>query len=543
MTSLTMKRLSFLIIAAIALLCNCGRVGPHGRLAEVDSLITHYQIDSAYVRLNDLSLADILTEGDRAYYGVLKSEALRLSHLSSTRVVRDDYDSLLNRSLDYYAKHDDPRNLARAHLCKGNRLVGGNKLGEGIHPLKEAERLLPRFDDLRLHYQTYEALATANYYSNNRDLALDYSYKTLDCAQRRGDAHMLIYAYNHLSVLYFDRRETDSTNHYMSLSMALIDQMPDLDKSYAYGNLGSVYLLGGDTTMAIQYYERAYEARPSMRLHNDLALIEWNRGDRQQAETRWAEVLDSGSLPEKVATYSNMMNFYAADGDYRRALDAARNLIDTKDSLLMHQQTEAVKEMQLKYDKEVEQRKLDRVVLTSVAGFFVLLLVIAAIVMYHYHKVQRARQQMMQAQMLIADYNRQVEQLEKQGKEAEKDIRQLKQKVEHIKNEQLGKLFDGRALYGKIVDGGTVVAWKNDDFQKFIEYYKLIDLPFVLSMDSDYTRLSPSNRFFLILQHMGMSDAEMEHILGVSNGALRTTRSRLRAKLTANAATNAKQPI
>jgi hypothetical protein len=44
--------------------------------------------------------------------------------------------------------------------------------------------------------------------------------------------------------------------------------------------------------------------------------------------------------------------------------------------------------------------------------------------------------------------------------------------------------------------------------------------------------LSPGNRFFLILQDMGMSDEQMTHILGVSDGALRTTRSRLRQKRT-----------
>lgn len=37
-------------------------------------------------------------------------------------------------------------------------------------------------------------------------------------------------------------------------------------------------------------------------------------------------------------------------------------------------------------------------------------------------------------------------------------------------------------------------------------------------------------KLFLILQEMGMTDKQMTHILGVSDGALRTTRSRLRQK-------------
>lgn len=56
-----------------------------------------------------------------------------------------------------------------------------------------------------------------------------------------------------------------------------------------------------------------------------------------------------------------------------------------------------------------------------------------------------------------------------------------------------------------------------------------------LHFDESYTRLSPGNRFFLILQDMGKTDDQMTHILGVSEGALRTTRSRLRQKRTAPA--------
>ena len=56
-----------------------------------------------------------------------------------------------------------------------------------------------------------------------------------------------------------------------------------------------------------------------------------------------------------------------------------------------------------------------------------------------------------------------------------------------------------------------------------------------LHFDEPYTRLSPGNRFFLILQDMGKTDDQMTHILGVSEGALRTTRSRLRQKRTAPA--------
>ena len=77
------------------------------------------------------------------------------------------------------------------------------------------------------------------------------------------------------------------------------------------------------------------------------------------------------------------------------------------------------------------------------------------------------------------------------------------------------------------------------EMQKLIEYYKVVNLPFMLQIENDYARLSPGNRFFLILQDMGMSDEQMTHILGVSDVALRVTRSRLRQKRATTSNTNA----
>ena len=81
------------------------------------------------------------------------------------------------------------------------------------------------------------------------------------------------------------------------------------------------------------------------------------------------------------------------------------------------------------------------------------------------------------------------------------------------------------------------MTWSKDNIVKFVDYYRVVNLPFMLQMEQEYTKLSPGNKFFLILQDMGMTDQQMTHILSVSDGALRTTRSRLRQKRTAAIAT------
>ena len=80
-------------------------------------------------------------------------------------------------------------------------------------------------------------------------------------------------------------------------------------------------------------------------------------------------------------------------------------------------QTAEVQEIQLKYDKEVERRKLDRFMMWALVGALVLLALIAAGVIYHIRKANRAKEKMMRDQVLLNDYQRQIEELERSGED------------------------------------------------------------------------------------------------------------------------------
>ena len=133
--------------------------------------------------------------------------------------------------------------------------------------------------------------------------------------------------------------------------------------------------------------------------------------------------------------------------------------------------------------------------------------------------------------ILINDYNRKISELQKSGSDAEKDIRRLKHKVEKIQSQQTGVMFEGHSLYEEIIENKPIVKWNKSDVAKFIEYYKVVNLPFVTQLNTDYVGLTNGNKLFLILQDMGKKDEEIMQILGTSYGAIRTTRHRLKAKL------------
>lgn len=527
-----MKKLPFviLLVSVAAAVVACSH-GPQWRqLVLVDSLMTQSLHDSAYYMLEQVDPDELSGENERMYYDVLKCELSQLGIKDSLHF-EEPFDSVLNRCIAFYQKAGDPRNLVRAYLSKGKYLLKERHEHEKASTwLKLAEDNLMRINDFRLAYQAYEALATLNYYSGNYDLAMEYAYKTLACAEHSGDPHQMTYAYNHLLVLYMARQEPDSILKYSKRSVSLLNQMSPQNRSHALGNLAAICLNNNQLESAEAYLEKARAEHPQTFIDLRLAEISYVRGNHALADSLWNRALCTTDLRDRFTAFQSMANKMYDAGDYRGTADAAAHMLELKDSLAEQMRATEVLTIQKKFDKEVERRKLDRFMMWSLVVALAVLALIAAGIIYHIRRTNRAKERMMRDQVLISDYQRQIEQLQSSGKDVTREVRTLQQKIDTIQAQQTAKLSEGRALYERVVSGESVVTWSKEQLLKFIEYYKVVNLPFMMQLERDYTRLSPGNRLFLILQDMGKTDDEMTHILGVSEGALRTTRSRLRQK-------------
>ena len=75
-----------------------------------------------------------------------------------------------------------------------------------------------------------------------------------------------------------------------------------------------------------------------------------------------------------------------------------------------------------------------------------------------------------------------------------------------------------------------LTQWSRQDFEDFIGYYRLTDSRFANATDEEYAELSPSQSVLAILEHTGMDDAGIMRAMNLTNGALRTLRSRLKQR-------------
>jgi cell division protein FtsB len=213
------------------------------------------------------------------------------------------------------------------------------------------------------------------------------------------------------------------------------------------------------------------------------------------------------------------------------AWEIMKRLPAMKDSLARRQKTEAIKEIQDRYDKEWATLRLQRMLAYAVGGIVALLLLGIVVWMYLRWKAQRTKRELAEKQLLIVDYSQQIERLSKEGKENSAEMRQLEKQLDKVRSDVQSMIYNGKRLMEHVKTGGNTAVWKKKDFENVIEYYRTVNLPFVMHLEKDYRSLTPSNMFMLLLaEELKYNDAKIEECMMMSPGALRTAKSRINSR-------------
>lgn len=521
-----MNRL-FIFAAAILIVVvsACGSRSVRSQLKHADELIAADRLDSALTLVSHIDSTAIRDDADRAHYYLLNTRLLYCLYMPVADTAQ------IRWAADYFSTHcRDVVKLANACYYLGMLELEVNDITAAASHLKKAEEAALRSDDLNLRHKIYDALSTLNFLTRNVSLALKYANMTLDCAKKAGNSLWLAYAYNHMAVLHDQIGNADSAWQYIQKCVPFTHSLNDKERSLINCMLGDFYLRKGDYDMAANYIGQAYEINPQAQVCNLLAGIYSNRGDRRKARLLWKQALDSASREARSEILDTMASHFYAEGNSDSAYMALRQLLVLRDSLASERETVAISEIQLKYDHQADKRRYDKLLIRALYCLIGLILLIGVGVFYHLVKSSRAKRKMISDQILINDYNRQINDLQSSGHNTAEEVSRLQQKLDKIKREQENIMLRGRELYFSIVEDRSAVTWSKSDVSKFVEYYKVINLPFVMQIEREYNGLTDNNRLFLILQDMGKSDAGISQILGISQGAIRTTRYRLRGK-------------
>ena len=385
-----------------------------------------------------------------------------------------------------------------------------------------------------MSHKIYDCLSNVNYSSGNYELALHYDRLALSVSEKQKDNFWLVNAYNHLGCVFDALGESDSSEYYIRKSVNYTAYVDDKDKAIILGTLGNFYLKKGELGNAGKYLSKAYGYSHLPFVCNALAELNDSLGNFEISNKYSREALRSSSLYDREKILQTILRQQVKKGLYKEAVETSNNITALKDSIHNAQKAIDIQRIQLQYDQARTKGNYDRIIIRILASMIILIVVIALIIIYLARKEAKAKRKLAQDELLINEYNHKIHELQASSKDLaqknNREIEKLRGKISGILEKQTGALARGHELYKSILEGGNTVTWRKNDILNFIEFYKVINFNFIISLEEEYRDLSPGNKLLLILKDMNMDDNKAAEVLGVSNGAIRTAKSRIRAK-------------
>ena len=513
--------ITLLFVVITVFLCSCGRA-VHKKLVGVDSLLDQNLTDSAALKLDMILPSDIDRKEDKALYNLL---LYRTKYLTDKPIKND---SLINISINYFKNTGDLEKLADSYYYKGAVNILRRNYEVAIVNLKHAEAKASHTTNDKIKHKIMESLWYVNNISNNTNISLSYAKKTLRISRDDHNINWITYALIDLSSSYHNIGEQDSSLLCLQKCQPLLRSIPRSDRAYFYSNLG-IFYINENPSKAESCFQRAVKLNPISSACLGLADIYFKRHQPQKAKTVLAEALRYKDPLNERNIFQQLSEYYADYNSPTRALAYKDSIINLQDSILKEDHQKNITKIQAAFDLRMQQARQRQNLIIFL--FILLVFILLTIMVYIYLRFRDKKLQgiIMQNQLLINEYQDKIIQLQETG--SHEEVEKLKKQIEIVKKSQSRILYEGKGLYDRIEKGETVVKWSKSEFIKYIAYYKLMDLPFIMHLDSDYDHLSPKNIFFAVLCHEGKTDSEIQHIMGISAVTVRSDKSRIKARL------------
>ena len=520
------------------------------KLAQIDSLLNREQVDSAWHEVQRYDTT-AMTDEVRAYYQLLRLQAMWKAYVPVAS------DSLLDFSLAYY-KANGPRDLlARTYYYKGAVQSEQGNTHEAVENLKLAELLAAEVGDQLLRSKICNRLEDINFTAGDYPTALRYAKEAVACCEGLNNPKLLVEDYEVLAVAYHHVGKTDSALYYFEQCIPLIASVSKEEQAHVLANLGVYYKSLGSVQKAEELLQRSLDIEPHGFAYRSLAGLYAGRGDMKQAEEMYVKALEVARRSDtRISTLQAYRELKIQQGDYRRANDLANKIAQLKDSVDQQRREDNVERQQQLFDERVEheQLKSSRRTAWLWSGGLLAVLAVGAGLTYQRKRHSESRLQALQRQM--AENAQAIEKVKEEAARTQQlmtsmatdnrksrgqlqyandRLTQLEQAqedtLERMKKNYVQQLSHGCVLYEQFMAGGNTKNWYKRDYQDFEIYYCIRDIPFSVVLQEGYSQLSPQQRFTLIMSHLGKSDEEIRDMMGLTESAWRTMRSRMKKKV------------
>lgn len=286
--------------------------------------------------------------------------------------------------------------------------------------LMQAYQLLPQFDEPAFASEVCQALGNAYMYRDLYEESLKYNREAIAYAlQEKPHGKQLSLAYSKLGRTFAEQREVDSAQVYFEKALNQAKLLHDTTEiAVCYGEIGVAHRLRKDYTKALEYdklelnyYLQHGDSDYIPQAYYGIGSTYYYMGQYDSAKVCFEKSLQTNNIYTKHGAYKALYLISRNQGKLEDAIRYNDKFRDYADSVSIHNRTEAVAEIQAKYDNEKllnqqAELKLRNLRLTLFLTFSILAIVMIVMVgsrIYKYtqHKLTESRLKLQESERII----------------------------------------------------------------------------------------------------------------------------------------------
>lgn len=215
--------------------------------------------------------------------------------------------------------------------------------------------------------------------------------------------------------------------------------------------------------------------------------------------------------------------------DYEKAANMAQYITLAKELLHHTYVQEKIAEMQQQYEQQASDRRHYQLLAYLFGLLLLAILMVLVILHFNRRRIEQYNSILDLNAQTIEQAHQRIEMLSMESDAHDKEINRLNNKITSVRrstNERLGR---GKEVFDLISAGGKLPP-SVDDENCFIEYYSVSHYTTFHEWATRYDHLTARLYTYLILQDMGKQDDDICQILCISPSAVRSIKSRVKAK-------------
>lgn len=396
---------NFIFISVVAFICcGCGHRIDSADLNRIDSLVSAEEYDSAYHEVLKINPQEIVNPEDKAHYNLLLTRTCVLTENQTPS------DSLIDFSISFYEKVGDKEHLCDAYYYKVFYSINKGNYPEAILLCKKAEKLANQTNNTKQLLKITELVAYVNGVCGNYNLKLQYSKHALEYASKIGEQKYITSAYVNLSEAFQYMGVRDSAIMYADKVIGMIENVDTANIPYSLNTIGYAYL-EINPQKAKELFEKSLSYKPLTRTLENLAWVYHLEGNENKAYEYWKQALLVDDNVPKANVLHNILQYDLEHHNIDGACERLYSIVSIKDSLNNVLKDRTIQRIQQEFDEKATQEKHDQEVLRWVVAAMALVIIILLLLGYIQYRRHKARMLLAEHQMLIANYQSEINML------------------------------------------------------------------------------------------------------------------------------------